>query len=90
MDKDPLDIIWQSSDDKRIYYVVCRRVTDRSAMLELIRLKDREVVRSESVSLAYGARFGPDFGDIRTWNRMATQWSDELDGTSTQYRGMHT
>lgn len=74
-----IENIWECMDDKSRYLVKCERVSDRVGMLKLIRLKDGVEVRNKSVSLAYGARFGPDVSDVNGWNRMATAWADELD-----------
>ena len=74
-----LNVIWESGDDKGVYIARCERVTDRMGILRLISVKDGQEIRSQSVSLAFGARFGPDISDVHQWNRMATGWADELD-----------
>lgn len=72
--------IWQSPDDKGRYQVEVRRVSASEGTLVLLR--DGQVLRQQQVSLAYGAMFGPDVADVMEWNRIATQWSDELDAST--------
>ena len=74
--------LWESPDDKGLYIARCKRTGERTGVLELIVLRngvEDYVTRRQNVTLAYGARFGPDVEDVRLWNMMATEWSEKLD-----------
>lgn len=73
------NVIWESEDDKGRYYARVTRTGDRTADLELEDLQLGIVLRRKQVSLMFGALFGPDVEDVRSWNQQCTVWSDELD-----------
>lgn len=58
------EIIWESKlDDK--WNCVVTRTAEYSGQLTVS--DQEEVILSESVSLSYGAAFGPDVSDVAMW-----------------------
>ena len=67
--------VWRTKLDNR-YDIVVERVDDQTGYL-VIREGENELLR-DTVSLAYGAVFGPDVDDVMTWQNRAIEFVDTL------------
>lgn len=70
-------VVHTFTDNKGIYRGQVIRLGPRRGMLQLIRLSNESVVKSQEVTLSFGAVFGPDIADVREWDRLACDWARE-------------
>lgn len=70
------EVVWWTRLDDR-YLVEVRRVLGYAGRLYMFdRIENDRLVHSEGVSLSYGARFGPDAGDVAYWQEIALGVAD--------------
>lgn len=72
------EIVWEARMDGR-YDVRVVREADYQGKL-IIKDMDGSVLDERTVRLSYGARFGPDVGDVDEWQRTAAGVVDSQQG----------
>lgn len=79
---DHSNLVWQSRLDKRYHIEVQRIVGETHRGIFIIWDKDDNYkqIFVEDVPLAYGAQFGPDMGDVETWQYKGCEVVDGLNG----------
>jgi hypothetical protein len=71
------DLLWWNRLDGK-WQCEVQRVDDREAMLIIFDHADNTPIYQESVSLAYGAMFGPDVMDVEFWKERCCNVVDDL------------
>lgn len=62
------DVIWNAKLDNGQYTCKVTRLTGYTGQLTVEdTLNNNEIVLDKEVPLAYGAKFGPDMGDVAHW-----------------------
>jgi hypothetical protein len=70
--------VWCAILDLR-YKIEVQRDSDYAATLVIFDGKDNDkIILEKEVSLAYGARFGPDIDDLTSWQNIACACIDGL------------
>lgn len=67
--------VWESTLDDR-YRCLVSRTGAETGRLTITDTETEQELHAEDVELAYGATFGPDIGDIRTWQELAMEVVD--------------
>lgn len=75
MNEQKQQAVWESTLDDR-YRCVVSRTGARTGRLTITDMETEDELHAENVRLAYGAKFGPDIGDIRTWQELAMEVVD--------------
>jgi hypothetical protein len=70
------DVIFRAPMDNNTWLVLVTGITESQGELTITKIGDGEVILTERVGLMYGAIFGPDIDDVRTWERMAVEAVD--------------
>lgn len=74
--------VWVQTLDDGVYTALVTQTDDPyRGVLELWR-GDTVKLKSEPVSIAYGAPFGPDVDDVTTWQLIILEWLHEYEGKS--------
>jgi len=78
------NVLWAAVDSigGKLYGCVYR-ISSRKGKLEL-RNRDHQILKSMEVPLAFGAIFGPDIDDVKTWNLQCSTWIAELEDAEKQ------
>lgn len=61
-----MEKIWEAQLDNR-YDCTVERLDAYQGLLKVQDTQENRTLLEEHVSLAYGAQFGPDIDDVRTW-----------------------
>lgn len=69
--------VWSGTVDNDTYACRVDRTAKYTGVLSVVRSADGVVVLQETVPLSYGAIFGPDHDDVRTWQTKCVEAIDE-------------
>lgn len=72
MSEQELQIVWEATLDNR-YRCLVTRIRERTGRYTITDTETDEELLAEEVGLAYGAKFGPDIGDIHVWQERAIE-----------------
>jgi hypothetical protein len=64
-------MIWEQTVDKGVYRCRVERIDDYHGRLIVVEASSEKVLLDKPVGLSYGARFGPDTGDVDDWQRQS-------------------
>lgn len=70
--------IWTGTLDQRYELTVNSTPHPRYGRLTITDNRDGTILLDEQVPLSYGAVFGPDIGDVETWQERAVVLIDSL------------
>ncbi len=70
-----MDKIWEAQLDDR-YDCTVTRINEAHGLLTVTDTTDKKILLSDEVTLAYGARFGPDVDDVAYWQERCVQAVD--------------
>jgi hypothetical protein len=83
--------VWASTVDGGRYHVWVDRLAPYEGELVVRRADDDEILLRKKVGLSYQALFGPDFGDVQTWQDWALKAIDDSnDNTESPLRDDET
>ena len=66
------EFVWEGVLDGR-YRVTVERTAPYQGLLRIEDMTDGTTLHSEDVALGYGAVFGPDVGDVATWQQRVVE-----------------
>jgi hypothetical protein len=69
--------VWSSELDGKYLIEVNRTGDGYSGTFTIKDMKTKEVLHTESVTISYGARFGPDVMDVADWEERGCSWADK-------------
>lgn len=72
-----VNYVWQSRLDKK-YHCSVTRLSERKGQLKIVDEENQNVLLDKEVGLSYGAIFGPDVDDVRTWEEDCINVIDNL------------
>lgn len=75
-----MEKIWQAQLDNR-YDCAVTRINESHGLLTVTDAENKTTVLENEVTLAYGARFGPDVDDVADWQERCVQAVDGLSST---------
>ena len=75
-----MEKIWEAQLDNR-YDCQVIRINEAHGLLTIIDTENQTTLLSDEVTLAYGARFGPDVDDVTDWQERCVQAVDGLSRT---------
>lgn len=70
-------IVWSGTLDKK-YEVIVYRKRAYCGYLIVKDIHDNQVIHRQDVTINFDAQYGPDVGDIDTWQRIATEVVDKV------------
>lgn len=73
-----MQTIWHGQFDHRYNVDVYRKSGYEGTLKVSDTHKDNEILLEKDVTLAYGAQFGPDYGDVQLWCEIATNFVDRM------------
>lgn len=79
MSEQEQQIVWEATLDDR-YRCVVTRTGERTGYYTITDTESGEELFAEEVGLAYRALFGPDVGDVRTWQERAIEVVEGREG----------